>query len=68
MRLPVPFVSRGKTGAVKAEGKHHHAEGTRMAPDVIVYSNMGCIPCHHVMEYLAQKGVPFIEKNVAVAG
>jgi len=36
-----------------------------MVHDVIVYSNMGCIPCHHAMEYLSQKGVPFIEKNVA---
>ena len=36
-----------------------------MAQDVIVYSNMGCAPCHQAMEYLSQKGVPFIEKNVA---
>jgi glutaredoxin len=35
-----------------------------MAQDVIVYSNMGCIPCHHAMEYLSRDGVPFIEKNV----
>jgi glutaredoxin len=36
-----------------------------MAQDVIVYSNVGCTPCHHAMEYLSQKGMPFIEKNVA---
>ena len=36
-----------------------------MVQDVIVYSNMGCISCHHGMEYLSQKGLPFIEKNVA---
>ena len=36
-----------------------------MVQDVIVYSNMGCAPCHQAMEYLSQKGVPFIEKNVA---
>lgn len=36
-----------------------------MAQDVIVYSNVGCMPCHHAMEYLSQKGVPFTEKNVA---
>jgi glutaredoxin len=36
-----------------------------MAQAVMVYSNMGCIPCHPAMEYLSQKGVPFIEKNVA---
>ena len=36
-----------------------------MAQDVIVYSNVGCVPCHHAMEYLSQKGVPFTEKNVA---
>jgi glutaredoxin len=36
-----------------------------MAQEVIVYSNVGCTPCHHAMEYLSQKGVPFIEKNVA---
>jgi hypothetical protein len=35
-----------------------------MAQDVIVYSNMGCIPCHHAMEYLSQQCVPCIEKNV----
>jgi glutaredoxin 3 len=65
VRLPVAFVSKEKTGAVKEEVKHNHAEGASMVHDVIVYSNMGCIPCHHAMEYLSQKGVPFIEKNVA---
>jgi glutaredoxin 3 len=61
----VAFVSKEKTGAVKEEVKHNHAEGASMVHDVIVYSNMGCTPCHHAMEYLSQKGVPFIEKNVA---
>ena len=36
-----------------------------MAQEVIVYSNVGCGPCHQAMEYLSQKGVPFREKNVA---
>jgi glutaredoxin len=36
-----------------------------MAQEVMVYSNVGCIPCHYAIEYLSQKGVPFIEKNVA---
>ena len=36
-----------------------------MAQAVIVYSNMGCSPCHQAMAYLSQKGVPLIEKNVA---
>ena len=36
-----------------------------MAQEIIVYSNVGCGPCHQAMEYLSQKGVPFIEKNVA---
>jgi glutaredoxin len=63
--LPVAFVSRRKTEAVKAEVKHLHAEGARMTPDVMVYSNVGCVSCHHAMEYLSQKGVPFTEKDVA---
>jgi len=36
-----------------------------MAPEVIVYSNVGWGPCHQAMEYLSQKGVPFTEKNVS---
>jgi glutaredoxin len=36
-----------------------------MAQDVMVYSNVGCVPYHYAMEYLSQKGVPFTEKNVA---
>jgi hypothetical protein len=38
VRLPVAFVSKGKTGAVKEEVKHNHAEGASMVQDVIVYS------------------------------
>ena len=29
-----------------------------MAQNVIMYSNVGCGPCHQAMEYLSQKGVP----------
>jgi len=35
-----------------------------MAQEVMVYSNVGCGPCPQAMEYLSQKGVPFIAKNV----
>jgi glutaredoxin 3 len=55
---------QGKTGAIKAEATHNHTEGASMAQEVIVYNNGGCGPCHHAVEYLSQKGVPFIEKNV----
>src|SRR5262245_62421555 len=56
--LPVPFVSRRKTDAVKAEATHNHAEGASMSQEVIVYSNVGCDPCHQAMESLSQQGVP----------
>src|SRR5262245_1905257 len=58
---------QGKTGAVKAEATYNHAAGASMAQEVIVYSNVGCGPCHQAMEYFSQTGVPFIEKNVARA-
>jgi hypothetical protein len=59
---------QGKTGAIKAEAIHNHAEGANMAQEVIVYSNVGCGPCHQAMEYLSQKDVPFIEKEECGAG
>jgi glutaredoxin len=30
----------------------------------IVYTQLGCPPCHHETTFLAQKGVEFEEKNV----
>ena len=36
-----------------------------MAQEVMVYSNVGCGPCHQATEYLLQRGVSFIAKNVA---
>jgi hypothetical protein len=35
------FVSKEKTGAVKEEVKHNHAEGASMVQDAIVYSPAG---------------------------
>ena len=54
----MPFVSRGRTGAVKAEVTYNHAEGVSMAQNVIMYSNVGCGPCQQAIEDLAQKSVP----------
>jgi len=36
-----------------------------MAAQVIVYHQNGCRPCHSAMQFLEQKGVPFIAKNVS---
>ena len=36
-----------------------------MPPSVIVYHQNGCCPCHSAMEFLKQKGVPFVAKNVS---
>jgi glutaredoxin-like protein NrdH len=36
-----------------------------MAPNVIVYHQDGCRPCHTAMEFLRQKGIPFVAKNVS---
>lgn len=32
--------------------------------NVVVYTQDGCMFCKKVKEFLAQKGVPFIERNV----
>jgi hypothetical protein len=37
---------QGQTGAAKAEVTHNYAEGASMAQEVIMYSNVGCGPCH----------------------
>jgi len=34
-------------------------------PAVTVYHQNGCSPCHSAMEFLKQKGVPFVAKNVS---
>ncbi|NIV28655.1 MAG: NrdH-redoxin, partial [Anaerolineae bacterium] len=33
--------------------------------DVVVYSTPTCGYCHQAKQFLAQQGVPFVEKNVA---
>src|SRR5215510_14727963 len=38
--------------------------GERVMANVTVYTNVGSGPCHRATEYLSQKGVPFVEKNV----
>jgi glutaredoxin-like protein NrdH len=35
-----------------------------MPKEVIVYHQPGCGPCHAAMEYLKQKGIPFVAKDV----
>ena len=35
-----------------------------MAKNVVVYHQPGCPPCHTAMEYLSQRGIPFVAKNV----
>jgi len=35
-----------------------------MAKSVIVYTQPGWGPCHKEVEFLSQKGVEFVEKNV----
>ena len=35
-----------------------------MATSVIVYTQPGLGPCHKEVEFLSQKGVNFVEKNV----
>jgi len=36
-----------------------------MTPSVTVYHQNDCRPCHTAMEFLRQKGVPFVAKNVS---
>lgn len=36
-----------------------------MPKQIIVYSTPTCPYCHHVKDYLKEKGVEFIDKNVA---
>ena len=35
-----------------------------MAKSVVVYTQPGGGPCHREVEFLSQKGVEFVEKNV----
>jgi len=35
-----------------------------MASSVVVYTQPGWGPCHKEVEFLSQKGVQFVEKNV----
>jgi len=35
-----------------------------MAKSVVVYTQPGWGPCHKEVEFLSQKGVEFVEKNV----
>lgn len=36
-----------------------------MTPSVTVYHQNNCSPCHSAMEFLKQKGIPFVAKNVS---
>lgn len=35
-----------------------------MMKQVTVYHQPNCAPCHSVMDFLKQRGVPFVAKNV----
>lgn len=34
--------------------------------NVVIYTSTTCPHCHHAMEYLEQKNIPFEEKNVSI--
>jgi glutaredoxin-like protein NrdH len=36
-----------------------------MSTEVVIYTQPNCRPCHSAMEFLQQKGVPFVAKNIA---
>jgi glutaredoxin-like protein NrdH len=36
-----------------------------MSTEVVIYTQPNCRPCHAAMEFLKQKGVAFVAKNVA---
>ena len=36
-----------------------------MTPQVTVYHQNSCRPCHAAMEFLTQKGIPFTARNVS---
>lgn len=63
-RYPVRKVARAALEASLASAAGESAQAAAKSADVILYGASWCGACKQAKQYLAQKGVPFIEKDI----